>query len=414
MQTRLTDGFRNTRDGAAADAVLRACVHCGFCNAACPTYRLLGDERDGPRGRIYLIKQVLEGAAATQRTQTHLDRCLSCRACETACPSGVEYGKLLEIGREVVERDAGRPWIERVQRAALRAILPYPRRFAPLLALARAAQPLLPVEWQRKLPAPRRALTWPARRHARHMVVLNGCVQSVTAPGIDAAAARVLDVLGISLVHAAASGCCGALSQHLAGRDKGFGFARRNIDAWWPEIERGAEAIVVTASGCAVTVKDYGRLLHDDPVYAAKAARVAGMAKSLGEVLASEPIGGLAGKLSGRVAFHAPCTLQHGQRLAGRVEGLLTQAGLDLVPVADAQLCCGSAGSYSLLQPTVAARLLADKIAALERSQPELILTDNIGCLLHLQSGTKTPVKHWIELLAESIAANGDSDACPG
>jgi glycolate oxidase iron-sulfur subunit len=407
VQTRLSDRLRNTRDGAEADAVLRACVHCGFCNAACPTYRLLGDERDGPRGRIYLIKQILESGSASRRTQVHLDRCLSCRACETACPSGVDYGKLLEIGREVVERAAGRPWVERFQRALLRAVLPYPRRFGPLLALARAARPLLPLDWQRKLPAQRPAPPWPDARHARRMVVLDGCVQPVAAPGINAAAARVLDALGISLIRAPASGCCGALSQHLAGRDEGFGFARRNIDAWWPEVERGAEAIVVTASGCAVTVKDYGRLLRDDPVYATKAARLAAMTKSLGEVLASEQIAALAGKVTGRIAFHAPCTLQHGQRLTGCVEGLLTKIGFDLLPVADAQLCCGSAGSYSLLQRKIAAQLLTDKISALERGQPELILTDNIGCLLHLQSGTTTPVRHWIEVLAESPAVSG-------
>lgn len=409
METRLAEFMRATGDGVEAESILRTCVHCGFCNASCPTYRLLGDERDGPRGRIYLIKQVLEGQPASHRSQRHLDRCLGCRACETACPSGVEYGRLLDIGRAVLEHRVPRRLLERWQRSLLRAILPYPRRFGPLLRCAWTVSAALPGSLRRKLPPRRPVPAWPAVRHPRRMLVLDGCVQAVAAAGINAAAAQVLDRLGISLIPAPGGGCCGALSHHLAVPYEALDFARRNIDAWWPGVEQGVEAIVVTASGCAVMVKDYGRLLHADPAYAAKAERIAAMTRSIGEVLITQDCAPLVRTRPGRVAFHAPCTLQHGQKASGQLEGLLSMLGFKLTPVADAQLCCGSAGSYSILQPALSERLLAAKLAALECGNPQQILTDNIGCLLHLQSATATPVRHWIERLAEDLA-----DPAPG
>ena len=405
MQTRLTDLLQGTRQGSEAESILRACVHCGFCNASCPTYRLLADERDGPRGRIYLIKEALEGAPVSHRTRLHLDRCLTCRACETACPSGVEYGRLLDIGREMVERHATRPWAERQRRALLRAVLPHPRRLAPLLRVARALRPFLSGDLRRRLPMEQRERGWPRLRHPRRMIAFDGCVQSVVAPDINAAAARVLDTLGISLVRIPDSGCCGALSHHLEAREEAMRFGRRNIDAWWPAVEQGAEAIVVTASGCGVMLKDYGRLFRDDPAYAERAARLAALTKSIGEVLAAEDWARLPPLCSGPVAFHAPCTLQHGQQAAGSVEALLRGLGCELTPVADPHLCCGSAGTYSILQPDLAARLRQAKLEALERGRPDCILTDNIGCQLHLQSGTTRPVRHWIEVLADGLSA---------
>jgi glycolate oxidase iron-sulfur subunit len=373
-------------------------VHCGFCNATCPTYRLLGDELDGPRGRIYQIKGMLEGDAPAASVLAHLDRCLGCRACETTCPSGVEYGKLLDTGREVAEERVGRGWWQALQRRVLRWFFPYPRRIAPWLRLGARLRPLMPRVLAAQVPpAPAPAGEWPESRHPRRMVTLAGCVQSVATPATAAAAARVLDRGGISLVTAPSAGCCGALSHHLAAREEGLDFARRNIDAWVPLLDAGAEAIVASASGCGVHLRDYGRLLSADPAYADKAARVSATVRDLCEVV-PEPVTAMPEKVL-RVAVHTPCTLQHGSRLGGRVEALLRSAGCELAPVADPATCCGSAGSYSLLQPEISARLGAARAAALEAGTPDVVVTANVGCQLHLGGHCSRPVRHWIELL---------------
>ncbi len=411
METHLADFIKDTAEGREAEAILRACVHCGFCTATCPTYQLLGDELDGPRGRIYLIKQMLEGRPVTAKTQLHLDRCLTCRACETTCPSGVRYGRLVDIGRHVVEAQVPRSGRERTRRWLLRKSLLSRPLFALAVAAGRLARPLLPRSLAAKLPPPRRAGAWPRARHERKMLALYGCVQPSLAPSIDGAMARVLDRIGVSLIRSAGSGCCGALSHHLAAADEARRLMRANIDAWWPEIERGAEAIVVTASGCGVLVKEYGDLLRDDPAYAERARRVAALARDPVEIVAAEwkRIAPLVAMDHGaqRVAFHSPCTLQHGLKLAGRVEEILEALGLELTPVADAHLCCGSAGTYSILQPVLSEQLRTNKLAALEAGRPELIATANIGCLAHLGAGTQRPVRHWIELL-ESRLRGGD------
>lgn len=399
MQTALAPAVKESPDGNAAEAILRSCVHCGFCNATCPTYQLLGDERDGPRGRIYLIKQALEGAAITERTRIHLDRCLTCRACETTCPSGVQYHSLLDIGRALVERQTTRPLRERALRALLHAVLPYPKRFGALLRVGQALRAFLPSGLRAHIPPRQHVDAWPRARHARTMLVLDGCVQPAAAPAINRACAKVLDALGVSLLRAEGGGCCGALSQHFSQAEAAQQFARQNIDAWWPLIERGAEAIVITASGCAPQVKDYAHLLRLDAAYAHKAARVAALAKDVSEVLAGEDLAKLP-RRSGRIAFHSPCTLQHGQKLPGKVEQILTRCGFELTAVPDAHLCCGSAGTYSILQRELSQRLLANKVQALQTDMPQLIATANIGCLLHLQTQARVRVCHWIELLA--------------
>ena len=403
MQTALADFIRDTPEGREADAILRRCVHCGFCTATCPTYQLTGDELDGPRGRIYLIKQVLEGAAPTTKTQLHLDRCLTCRSCETTCPSGVEYGRLLDIGRAVVDRKVPRPAPEAATRWVLRRALLARPLFGSAVAMGRALRPLLPTAVARKVPGAAPAGEWPTGVHARRMVLQQGCVQPTLCPGIDAALARVLDRIGITLLRVAAGGCCGALPHHLDAGDEARTLARRNIDAWWPHVERGAEAIVITASGCGVMVKDYGHLLAADPAYATKAARVAALAKDTVEVIGSEwpRIAPRVAMDRGaqRVAFHPPCTLQHGMKLKGRVEEILQAMGLELTPVRDAHLCCGSAGTYSVLQPAFAGELRRRKVEALAAGRPEVIATANIGCLVHLAETASQPVRHWIELL---------------
>ncbi len=401
MQTRLADFIRETPEGREADDILRKCVHCGFCTATCPTYQLLGNELDGPRGRIYLIKEMLEGNKITRKTQLHLDRCLTCRACETTCPSGVRYGRLVDIGRGIAEQQLDRPPIAKLVRYGLRKILPYPARFGPLLAMGQALGRLLPAFIRPKIPKKRRAAAWPENAHPRRMLVLNGCVQPAMAPEINMHAARVLDRLGISLLSIPAAGCCGAVSYHLSAHDEGLGFMRRNIDAWWPHIELGVEAIVVTASGCGVMIKDYAQALAHDPDYRDKAARVSALARDLCEVISEENVPQLARGEGRCIAYHSPCTLQHGQKLAGRVEALLCRAGYLLTPVADAHLCCGSAGTYSILQGKLSRQLLKNKISALEQGTPELIATGNIGCLAHLESATDRRVVHWIELLDE-------------
>jgi len=403
MQTNLADFIKNTPDGDEAEAILRACVHCGFCTATCPTYQLLGDELDGPRGRIYLIKQVLEGAEVTHSTQTHLDRCLTCRNCESTCPSGVQYGRLADIGRKVVEQRVQRPLGQRIQRYVLKEGLSRRSLFTSALRLGQVFRPFLSKPLQDKLPPMRLAQAWPSRQHARKMLVLEGCVQPGMAPNINAATARVLDAVGVQLVAAPKAGCCGALRFHMNDQDGGMDDMRRNIDAWWPYVEAGIEAIVMTASGCGVTVKDYGHLLARDPHYAEKAARISALTRDLSEVLPAfetelaQRIG--AGANSERVAYHPPCSLQHGQQIRGKVEGLLRAAGVDVKLCADSHLCCGSAGTYSMLYPEISKELRDRKLTNLEDTGAQRIVSANIGCVSHLQSGTETPVEHWVELL---------------
>ena len=403
METALADFIRDTPEGREADAILRSCVHCGFCTATCPTYQLLGDDLDSPRGRIYLMKQVLEGRDASAKTRLHLDRCLTCRSCETTCPSGVRYGRLLDIGRHVVDERAPRPLTERAKRWLLRESLLSRSLFGGALALGRMAKPLLPSALRARIPDAEPVGAWPRARHARKMLALDGCVQSAIAPSIDAATARVLDRIGISLVRVPAAKCCGALPYHLSGTERGLALARRNVDAWWPHVDRDIEAIVVTASGCGVMVKEYGHLLRNDPQYAERAQWVSRIARDPVEVVGAEwtRIAPIVRMDLGpqRVAFHSPCTLQHGMKLAGRVEEILLALGLELTPVSDPHLCCGSSGTYSLTQPKLSRELKANKLAALEAGLPDLIATANIGCLTHLASGAKRPVRHWIELL---------------
>jgi len=404
MQTQLAEFIRDTPEGREAEAILRKCVHCGFCTATCPSYQVLGDDLDSPRGRIYLIKRALEGAPVTRKTQLHLDRCLTCRACETTCPSGVRYGRLLDIGRAVVDERAPRSPMDRFFRAVLGFALPRRRVFSFFAALGTWLRPVLPRGLKAKLPrlaAP--AGEWPAPRHARKMLALAGCVQPSLAPSINAAAARVLDRCGISLIEARGAGCCGAVRFHLDYQEKGRDDMRALIDAWWPLIERGEiEAIVMTASGCGSTVKDYAHHLARDPEYRDKAARVSGMTKDLSEVLPLEAIA--EGAARGRVAFQSPCTLQHGQQIRGTVEARLARAGFEVTAVRDAHLCCGSAGTYSLLQPGISGDLRGRKLAALQEAGPDCIATANIGCLSHLQGSANVPVRHWIELLDEATA----------
>ena len=403
MQTQLTPEIIDTAAGREADRILRKCVHCGFCTATCPTYQLLGDELDGPRGRIYLIKQVLEGHPVTRHTQAHLDRCLTCRSCETTCPSGVDYVHLLDYGRHKVEQQVSRPWWQHWQRSLLRYFLPEPKRFNPFLRLGQWLRPVLPGVIKKNIPVPLKVLPWPRQQHARRMILPGGCVQPSLAPDIDTATARVLDQLGIQLIQA--GGCCGAVSHHLSATERAKDYARRNIDAWWPHIEAGAEAIVSNATGCGVMLKDYAHLLSDDPNYADKAARITDLCRDIVEVLEGEDLTSLKQDAARkRISFHSPCTLQHGQGLAGRVEALLRQAGYELLPVADAHLCCGSAGTYSITQPQLSQKLRDNKLAALQQESPDLIATANIGCLLHLAAESQVSVKHWITLFDDGMA----------
>jgi glycolate oxidase iron-sulfur subunit len=407
MQTNLADFIRGTRDGDEADAILRACVHCGFCTATCPTYQLLGDELDGPRGRIYLIKQVLEGALPTEKTQLHLDRCLTCRNCETTCPSGVRYGRLVDIGRKVVDQHVTRSRRDKFTRLTLRHLLPNTALFGVAFRTGLALKPLLSQSLQDKLQAPRAAGRRPARAHTRKMLVLEGCVQPAMAPSINAAAARVLDAFDVQLLTERNAGCCGAVRYHLNDQDAALDQMRRNIDAWWPHVEQ-VEAIVMTASGCGVTVKEYGHLLAHDHRYAAMAARISGMTRDLSEVMAQfedQLAEKLKGKITERIAFHPPCTLQHGQQIRGKVESLLRAAGVDVVLCRDSHLCCGSAGTYSVLHPQIAHELRDAKLARLLETGATGIVSANIGCQSHLQSGTDTPVTHWIELIDRALAS---------
>jgi len=410
MQTNLADFIRNTNEGKEAEAILRACVHCGFCTATCPTYQLLGDELDGPRGRIYLIKQVLEGKPATAATQSHLDRCLTCRNCESTCPSGVQYGRLVDIGRKVVEDQVPRPLAQRLVRTTLKTLLPNKWLFNPAMKAGQLVRPWLPQKLKNKVPPRQDAGRWPQTVQARKMLLLEGCVQPAMSPNINSATARVLDTLGVQLVVPPKAGCCGAIRYHLNDQDGALDDMRRNIDAWWPYVDGSAgvtvEAIVMNASGCGATVKEYGHLLQHDAAYAAKAHNIAQLTRDISEILPAfeaELQGKLQGKISQRVAYHPPCTLQHGQKIRGKVEQILASAGVDVTLCADSHLCCGSAGTYSVLQPELSLRLRDNKLGNLHASAPDLIVSGNIGCLTHLQSGTSTPVKHWIELLDAAL-----------
>ena len=416
MQTQLAPEFKNTPEGQEAEAILRKCVHCGFCTATCPTYQLLGDELDGPRGRIYLIKQVLEGQAPTRKTQEHLDRCLTCRNCESTCPSGVQYGKLLDIGRHVVDSKVERPMAERLQRWALRKGMTS-KAFAPAMALGRLAKPLLPDGLKSKLAKAPSAGRWPTQTHARKVLMLAGCVQPVMLPNINAAAARVLDAVGIQTLITPAAACCGAVQQHLSDPQGALDQARANIDAWWPHVaQKEVEAIVITASGCGVMVKDYGHLLRHDKDYAERAAAISALARDLCELLPAmlpELEQRLQGKLQvpdAPLAYHPPCTLQHGQQLRGGVEGSLRRLGFDVrVSRVESHLCCGSAGTYSLLQPEISHQLRDRKLSTLTEActevKPAAILSANIGCISHLQAGTDVPVRHWIEVIDDALRA---------
>lgn len=401
MKTNLIPLYSESAEGRDAQAILRSCVHCGFCTATCPTYQELNDERDGPRGRIYLIKQLLEGAPVTEKTRTHLDRCLSCRSCETTCPSGVEYGHLLDFGRAEVEKKLERPFKQKMMRWSLRKILPYPNRFSVLLKTGQLLRPILPKAIKAKIPPKQQANSpWPAQRHTRVMLALAGCAQPSTTPQTNLSAARVLDKLGITLVQEASAGCCGAVSYHLSAHDEGLNFMRRNIDAWWPAIEAGAEAIVMTASGCGAMIQDYGHALRYDTAYAEKAKKISEMTKDISEILIAEDLTQLAGeRRSGKVAVHCPCTLQHAMKQGYAVDQILQRAGFELSKTKDKHLCCGSAGTYSILQPLMSQKLLSNKLTALTVDEPERIVTSNIGCQLHLQTQSKVPVQHWIELL---------------
>ena len=424
MQTQLAPEHAGTPEGQAAEAILRKCVHCGFCTATCPTYQLLGDELDGPRGRIYLIKQVLEGGDVSRATQLHLDRCLTCRNCESTCPSGVQYGQLVEIGRQVVDAQVERPRAERLTRWLLKEGLTSPL-FAPAMAAGRVVRPLLPAALKAKVP-PRpgpAAHRWPTRPHERKVLMLLGCVQPAMMPNINSATARVLDAAGIQTLVADDAGCCGAIRSHLNDHDGGLADMRRNIDAWWPLVEGltdagRVEAIVMNASGCGVTVKEYGQALAGDPAYAQKAARISALTRDLSELL-PELVPALKEQLARRqsrqqretaqpvpLAYHPPCTLQHGQQLRGGVETHLAALGfaVQTAPV-DSHLCCGSAGTYSVLQPVLSQQLRDRKLKALSGVAADTIVSGNIGCIQHLQSGSERPVRHWVEVLDDALTA---------
>ncbi len=411
MQTTLSPEYANTSDGKAAEAIVRNCVHCGFCTATCPTYQLLGDELDGPRGRIYLIKQVLEGAEPTRKTQQHLDRCLTCRNCESTCPSGVEYGHLIDIGRKLVDAKVPRPAGEEAMRWALKEGLNSPF-FAPAMKLGQAVRGFLPDALKAKVPQARNAGALPTRNHTRKALMLAGCVQPSMSPNINSATARVLDACGIQTIVEPLAGCCGGVKFHLNDQDAAIVQMKNNIDAWWPHVANGVEAIVMNASGCGVTVKDYGHILRDDAAYTERAQRISELTKDLSELLPEllpalkERIAPQKAQAQGLMAFHPPCTLQHGQQLKGGVEQHLNALGFQLqVANNEAHLCCGSAGTYSVLQPVLATQLRDRKLGHLQDLQPQAILSANIGCITHLQSGTQVPVRHWVEIVDSALGA---------
>jgi glycolate oxidase iron-sulfur subunit len=410
MQTNIDEALKNTHAGLEAERILRSCVHCGFCTATCPTYRLLGDELDGPRGRIYLIKGLLEGKETSDKTQMHLDRCLTCLACETSCPSGVEYGHLLDIGRQVINKKVRRTLTERSYRYLLRKILPYPKRVSFFLRLGRGLRFILPGKFRQMIPENKRVrITGSTRRrvkYGRKMILFTGCVQPLLSPETNCASTRVLNRLGIETIISHGESCCGAINHHMADDDSGLTFIKNNIDVWWPYIEEGIEAIIISASGCGTMIKDYGYILRNDADYKDKAHQVSIMAKDIGEIIVAEEIETLRKMIkvnSRRIAFQNPCSLQHGQKIKDETEVLFKKLGYQIENIADANQCCGSAGTYSLLQTELSEKLRRKKISALEAVKPDVIMTANIGCQLHLQQATEIPVKHWIEILEEDL-----------
>lgn len=424
MQTQLAPQFANTPEGIEAARILGKCVHCGFCTATCPTYQLLGDELDGPRGRIYLIKQIAEGQAPTEKTRLHLDRCLTCRNCESTCPSGVQYGNLVDIGRKWAEENTpARPIGERITRWALKEGLTKPALFNSAIALGRLIRPLMPSGIQRKIPLVKnKALDQqinpyarPDTQHTRKMLILEGCVQPGMLPNINSATARVLNALKVQLISAPNATCCGALRYHLNDQLGGLDNAKQNIDAWWPLVESGVEAIIITASGCGVMVKDYGHLLANDPTYATKAKKIAELTKDISEVMTSlqnELVAIIGSDQKPGVVYHPPCTLQHGQQIRGKVEGLLGSLGIGVRLCNDSHLCCGSAGTYSVTQPELSEQLRKNKLTnlkvACEESGADVIVSGNIGCITHLQQDEK-PVLHWIEIVDQLISEQARS-----
>jgi len=411
MQTNIDVKYKNNIHIQDAEDILRSCVHCGFCTATCPTYQLLGDELDSPRGRIYLIKQVLEGNDATEKTQNHLDRCLTCRSCETTCPSGVRYGRLLDIGREIVEQQVSRTTGNKFKRFLLRKILPYPTRFSLLLKAGQLTRPILPKSLKNKIPeVNKNDILQSGNSFERKMLMLDGCAQRVATPSTNNATIRIFSKLGIEIINTPKARCCGAVSHHLSAEEEAKAFIKHNIDCWWPEIEKGVEAIIITASGCGTMVKDYGEILKHDAQYADKASRISELCKDVSEIITNEAdrLKEITSKTSNNmntksIAFHSPCSLQHGQKIIGLVEKILTNVGFKLVTVVDSHLCCGSAGTYSILQPTLSNQLLSNKLNTLQKEQPDIIATANIGCQLHLSSKSERPVKHWVELLNEVL-----------
>lgn len=406
MRARLEPAILETRAGREAEAILRSCVHCGFCNATCPTYQLLGDERDGPRGRIYQIKSLLEGLPVSAETAGHLDRCLTCRACETTCPSGVQYGRLIDYARPLVEAAVPRPPRARALRWALRKFVPSPL-FAPALALGRLVRGVLPAALRRHVPPARAAGAWPSARHAERWLAFDGCVQHAAQPAINAAAARVFDRAGLSLIRAPGAGCCGALPHHLGAHAEAVACARRNIDAWTPLIDSGdVTGVFCASSGCSTMLKDYAHLLADDPVYAPRAAALAGRVRDSTEFA---PALKLAPGAAATVAVQAPCSLQHGLKGTGRLEAALSTLGCEVRTPAESHLCCGSAGTYSVLQPALSTALRSRKLEHLEDGAPAVIASANIGCMLHLEAASTVPVRHWLEVVDRLQTADGPS-----
>lgn len=406
MQTTIDEALKNTPEGLEAERILRSCVHCGFCTATCPTYRLLGDELDGPRGRIYLIKGLLEGKVTSDKTQMHLDRCLTCLACETSCPSGVEYGHLLDIGRQLINKKVKRTFTDRTYRYLLRKILPYSGRVSFLLRLGRGIRFILPNKFHRMIPEDKRVRVTESARYKRKMILFSGCVQSSLSPATNCASTGVLNRLGVETIVSHGESCCGAINHHMAVDDSGLSFIKNNIDAWWPYIEEGIEAIVISASGCGAMIKDYGYILRNDVDYKDRAHRVSMMARDISEIIVTEDIEKLKKIIKVNIkkyAFQNPCSLQHGQKIKAETENLLKELGYQIENIEDTNQCCGSAGTYSLLQTNLSEELRRKKISTLEAAKPDLIMTANIGCQLHLQQATDIPVKHWIEILEEDL-----------